>query len=112
MRLDRTGGHEWLIEFAVEPQGGFSLFLECLDASLTRQNSDYEAKRSGGLALQFPEGLAVRKGTFDQWLFSKGKSGGQHKVPRLSNSRQNIDEIKAFAFASTEKSLSREEQPN
>lgn len=96
MRLDRTGGHEWMIEFALEPQGGMTLFLECLDASLKRQNSDYEAKRSGDLALQFPEGLAVRVGTFDDWLLSKGKSGGQHKIPRLSNSRQILEEVRAI----------------
>ena len=102
MRLDRNGGHQWLIEFAVEPKGGMALFLECLDASLKRQNSDYDAKRSGGLALREPEGIAVGKGTFDQWLRSKGKSGGQHKIPRLSNSRELVEEIVA---------LSRENQP-
>jgi hypothetical protein len=79
-----------------------ALFLECLDASLKRQNSDYDAKRSGGLALREPEGIAVGKGTFDQWLRSKGKSGGQHKIPRLSNSRELVEEIVA---------LSRENQP-
>ncbi len=93
MRQDRTGGHQWVLEFAKEPQGGMDLFLECLDASLKRQNSDYDAKRSGGLALQFPEGCVVRDGTFEHWLRSKGKSGGQHKIPRLLNSREMVEEV-------------------
>jgi hypothetical protein len=93
MRQDRTGGHQWVLEFAKEPQGGMDLFLECLDASLKRQNSDYDAKRSGGLALQFPEGCVVCDGTFEHWLRSKGKSGGQHKIPRLLNSREMVEEV-------------------
>jgi hypothetical protein len=97
MRLNRTGGHQWVIEFAKEPQAGMALFLECLDASLKRQNSDYDAKRTGGLALMAPEGTAVEKGTFDRWLRSKGKSGGQHKIPRLSNSRQLMEEVLTVA---------------
>ena len=93
MRQDRTGGHQWVLEFAKEPQCGMDLFLECLDASLKRQNSDYDAKRSGGLALQFPEGCVVCDGTFEHWLRSKGKSGGQHKIPRLLNSREMVEEV-------------------
>ncbi|MBV42663.1 MAG: hypothetical protein CL834_06480 [Crocinitomicaceae bacterium] len=99
MRLDRTGGHQWIFEFAKEPQGGLELFLECLDASLKRQNSDYDAKRSGGLALQFPEGTIARVGTFENWLRSKGKSGGQHKIPRLSNSRDVVEEVLSISKA-------------
>ena len=94
MGLNQTGGHEWLIEFEKEPGGGLQLFLECLDASLIRQNSDYAAKRTGDLALEAPRGFKLARGTFELWLRSKGKWGGQHKVPRLSNSRQFVDEIK------------------
>lgn len=94
MGLNQTGGHEWLIEFEQEPSGGLQLFLECLDSSLIRQNSDYAAKRTGDLALSFPSGMMLPKGAFESWLRSKGKWGGQHKVPRLSNSRQLLDEMK------------------
>jgi len=71
------------------------LFLECLDASLRRQNSDYDAKRTANLALRHPLGTAVPTGTFERWLRSKGKWGGQHKVPRLSNRRTVLEELKA-----------------
>lgn len=93
MSAERTGGHEWLIEFAQPPQGGLDLFVECLDASLQRQNSDYAAKRTGNLAMEYPVVQAVPVGTFDQWLKSKGKWGGQHKVLRLSGDRNMLKEV-------------------
>jgi hypothetical protein len=37
------------------------------------------------------------KGTFLKWLRSKGKMGGQHKVPRLSNDRTLLESIKQIA---------------
>jgi hypothetical protein len=95
MNLNETGAHEWFVEFVKPPQGGMDLFLECLDASLRRQNSDYDAKRTANLALRHPAGTAVPTGTFERWLRSKGKWGGQHKVPRLSNKRALLEELKA-----------------
>jgi len=95
MNLNETGAHEWFVEFVKPPQGGMDLFLECLDASLRRQNSDYDAKRTANLALRHPLGTAVPTGTFERWLRSKGKWGGQHKVPRLSNRRTVLEELKA-----------------
>jgi hypothetical protein len=71
------------------------LFMECLDASLRRQNSDYDAKRTAELALRFPLGHAVAAGTFDNWLQARGKLGGQHKVPRLANDRSIVDALLA-----------------
>ena len=71
-------------------------FMTFLDASLIRQNSDYSAKRSGGLAIERPFGHNLRPGVFDAWLKSKGKLGGQHKIPRLSNERTLLDEVLAF----------------
>jgi GH3 auxin-responsive promoter len=36
---------------------------------------------------------SLEKGTFNAWLKEKGKLGGQHKVPRLSNDRKYVEEI-------------------
>lgn len=93
MNREETGGHEWCIEFSKPPAGGMQLFMECLDASLRRQNSDYDAKRTAGLALRFPIGHAMEAGSFDGWLRAKGKLGGQHKVPRLANNRAIVDAL-------------------
>ena len=90
------GGHEWLIEFEEEPEE-LEQFRQILDRALQNSNSDYEAKRYKNLALQLPVIHPMPKGTFYNWLKSKGKLGGQHKVPRLANDRQYVEEIKSFA---------------
>ncbi len=90
-----NGAHEWLIEFEKEPQS-MALFRDELDTALKAVNSDYEAKRHKDIALRKPELHPVRKGIFREWLRSKGKLGGQHKVPRLSNERQYVEEILAL----------------
>jgi len=87
-----VGAHEWLIEFEKMPQLMDDFVYE-LDMALKRVNSDYEAKRYKDLALRRPVVHAVEKGTFHGWLQRKGKLGGQHKVPRLSNDRKIILEI-------------------
>ena len=87
-----NGGHEWLIEFEKSPQDMHAFAAE-LDKALKSVNSDYEAKRYKNIALHMPLIHAVRKGLFIEWLRSKGKLGGQHKVPRLSNDRLLVEEI-------------------
>ncbi|MFN8287029.1 MAG: GH3 auxin-responsive promoter family protein [Chitinophagales bacterium] len=89
------GAHEWLIEFEKEPLD-LNLFASRLDENLQRLNSDYEAKREGGLALQQLIVHTVKPQTFYRWLASKNKLGGQHKVPRLNNNRKIFEEIQAF----------------
>jgi hypothetical protein len=84
--------HQWVIEFAVEPDS-LERFAKVLDQSLQEINSDYEAKRYKNITLQPLEIVKARKGLFDLWLKQKGKLGGQHKIPRLSNQRTYIDEI-------------------
>lgn len=86
------GGHEWLVEFRTMPQD-LAHFMELLDHQLCVLNSDYEAKRKGGMALVFPVLRVAEPGTFDDWLKTKGKLGGQHKVPRLSNNRTILEEM-------------------
>ena len=90
-----NGAHEWLIAFDKAPEN-LDQFTTELDAALKRINSDYEAKRYKDIALRMPILRAVQPGTFEKWLHNKGKLGGQHKVPRLSNDRKIIEEIAAF----------------
>ncbi len=94
---NNNGAHEWLIEFEKEPEN-LEQFTSALDAELKNTNSDYEAKRHKDIALRMPLVRILPKGTFTQWLRSKGKLGGQHKVPRLSNERKYIEEILAMKF--------------
>ena len=84
--------HQWLIEFEREPSS-LEDFVNILDAELQQINSDYEAKRYKDITLQKLEVIVARKGLFDEWLKEKGKLGGQHKIPRLSNNRDYIDEM-------------------
>lgn len=87
-----TGGHEWIIEFEKMPDD-VENFKLLLDNNLKKLNSDYEAKRKGDMALQFPTIHIAESQTFYNWMKSKGKLGGQHKVPRLSNDRKYLDEL-------------------
>jgi hypothetical protein len=86
------GTHEWLIEFEKNPQS-IEEFTRLLDENLKKQNSDYEAKRYKDMAMLLPRIKQLPKGTFHRWLDKAGKLGGQHKVPRLSNSRQFLEDI-------------------
>jgi hypothetical protein len=92
MEGSEKGGHEWLIEFKTPPKDA-TTFAEDLDKQLQALNSDYEAKRYKNMTLM-PLKLRVAKPkTFYKWLKQKGKIGGQHKVPRLSNTREYLDEL-------------------
>lgn len=84
--------HQWLIEFSKEPDD-MQRFSDCLDSKLQEINSDYEAKRFHNVTLQHLEVVKAHPHLFEEWLKAKGKLGGQHKVPRLSNSRKNMDEL-------------------
>lgn len=84
--------HQWIIEFSQMPED-LNAFARILDEALQRINSDYEAKRFKDITLQPLEIIVARRGLFNDWLKGKGKLGGQHKVPRLSNKRDFIEEI-------------------
>lgn len=84
--------HQWVIEFSKEP-ADLAAFAALLDKRLQEINSDYEAKRYKDITLQALEIIPARRGLFTAWLRSRGKLGGQHKVPRLSNSREIIEQI-------------------
>lgn len=89
------GGHEWFVEFESEPED-LGLFAEHLDQKLRAVNSDYDAKRYKDMALQPLTLSKAPINTFHNWLRSKGKIGGQSKIPRLSNDRKYLDELKSF----------------
>ena len=84
--------HQWLIEFAREPQD-LQQFATLLDHRLQQLNSDYEAKRYKDITLQELELVKARPALFNDWLKSRGKLGGQHKVPRLSNTRETMEQL-------------------
>lgn len=86
------GGHEWIIEFKNKPNN-IDQFTRLLDEALRKVNSDYDAKRAFDLALMMPKVHSVSEGTFYNWMKKRGKLGGQNKVPRLSNTREYLDEI-------------------
>ena len=92
MGADARCRHQWLIEFSKKPDS-LERFTEILDTSLQQINSDYEAKRYKDITLQSLEVIVARDNLFNDWLKGKGKLGGQHKVPRLSNSRDYIIEL-------------------
>lgn len=89
---EKSGGHEWLVEFEKEPED-IEYFTEVLDTALKSLNSDYEAKRYHDLNMKMPKINVLPKGSFYKWMESRGKLGGQNKVPRLSNDRAIIDSI-------------------
>ncbi|MGD0343040.1 MAG: GH3 auxin-responsive promoter family protein, partial [Bacteroidales bacterium] len=92
MGTSSKGTHEWIIEFEKEPSD-LDRFTEVLDETLKSINSDYEAKRFKDINLVRPMVRSVPGGTFNNWLKAKNKFGGQNKVPRLSNSREYIEEL-------------------
>jgi hypothetical protein len=87
--------HQWLIEFSKEPED-INAFARILDLALQKINSDYEAKRYKDITLQPLEIIKARNGVFNDWLKQKGRLGGQHKIPRLSNKREYIEQILAL----------------
>ncbi len=95
MENSNGGSHEWLIEFNQKPNSLENFGIE-IDRALKQLNSDYEAKREGNLSLLAPEIHAVDQGLFEKWLKTKGKLGGQHKIPRLSNNRVLVEELLAL----------------
>ena len=92
MEGKEKGAHEWLIEFKTPPKD-INYFSELFDNALKSLNSDYEAKRYNNMTLNKPKINVARENLFYDWLKKNDKLGGQHKVPRLSNTRQYIDEL-------------------
>ena len=92
MEGSEIGGHEWLVEFKKPPQNTEAFAID-LDEALQSINSDYEAKRYKNMTLMPLKLHVAAPKTFYKWLKQKGKIGGQHKVPRLSNNREYLEEL-------------------
>ncbi|MDR2413375.1 MAG: GH3 auxin-responsive promoter family protein [Odoribacteraceae bacterium] len=96
MTINRKGAHQWLVEF-IHPPASLEEFTACLDDALRSVNSDYDAKRTGNNTMLPPVARIVPPGTFSRWMEERGKTGGQNKVPRLSNDRRFIEQVIAIA---------------
>ncbi|WP_037319412.1 GH3 auxin-responsive promoter family protein [Salegentibacter sp. Hel_I_6] len=92
MEGKEKGAHEWIIEFKNPPKD-FEKFRYELDLALQQVNSDYEAKRYNNMTLNMPKIHQAREKLFYDWLKKNDKLGGQHKIPRLSNSRNYVEEL-------------------
>ncbi len=95
------GSHQWLIEFDVRPSD-LEAFSTDLDSEICKVNSDYEAKRKNSVTMVAPQVVALKKGTFYEWMRSRGKLGGQNKVPRLSGKRDYATDILSIQDSLTE----------
>ncbi len=92
MEGKEKGAHEWIIEFRKSPED-LQYFTEFLDNALKSLNSDYEAKRYNNITLTMPKVHMARENLFYDWLKANDKLGGQHKIPRLSNKREYLEEL-------------------
>ncbi len=92
------GGHIFLVEFAEKAptESEMSQFIEKLDGRLCERNEDYEAHRSQGFGLKPPALLVVKTGGFAAWMKSRGKLGGQNKVPRIINDNNLLSGARRF----------------
>jgi hypothetical protein len=95
---NECGRHQWLVEFVHQPQN-LDEFAHILDHTLKTLNSDYEAKRFNDMTIQKPEVISLPQGTFEKWLKQQNKLGGQHKIPRLSNNRDIVEQVMQLSNA-------------
>ncbi|ENI5845036.1 GH3 auxin-responsive promoter family protein [Flavobacterium psychrophilum] len=86
------GSHEWIIEFRKQPDN-IAFFTKILDENIQALNSDYEAKRYNNMTLNQLTVNIARENLFYDWLKKHDKLGGQHKIPRLSNKRDYLEEL-------------------
>ena len=98
MKGKEKGAHEWMIEFK-NPPSDIKNFQKILDETLQSLNSDYEAKRYNNMTLNQLTINVARKNLFYDWLKEKDKLGGQHKIPRLSNQRDYLEQLKSMQFS-------------
>ncbi len=98
MKGKEKGSHEWMIEFKKPPKD-IILFQKVLDETLQSVNSDYEAKRYNNMTLNELTINVARENLFYDWLKERDKLGGQHKIPRLSNERDYLEQLIGMQIA-------------
>jgi hypothetical protein len=101
---DKSGGHQWFIEFAKKPKK-LDLFMQEIDTQIKKQNSDYETKRNNDLILKFPELILIENNEFHMWLKENKRLGGQHKIPRLTENREIAENIISITRSFQQKPL-------
>ncbi len=84
--------HEWYFEFEHAPED-LSAFAKELDRKMCEQNIYYQDLIEGKI-LQPLKIIQVVEGAFREYMESLGKLGGQNKVPRLSNDRKLVRELR------------------
>ena len=89
------GHHLFIFEFLRKPSE-LAGFRHLLDGELARRNAHYEWFRAEGGGLPLPELVVAKADSFDDWMRSRGKLGGQHKVPRIDSSGTTTAELVAF----------------
>jgi hypothetical protein len=97
MKDKEKGAHEWMIEFKNNPKN-VDEFQKVLDETLQSLNSDYEAKRYNNMTLNPLVINVARPNLFYDWLKEQDKLGGQHKIPRLSNKRDYLEQLKELSL--------------
>ncbi len=95
MQEKEKGAHEWMIEFKQKPADILE-FQKLLDQNIQAVNSDYEAKRYNNMTLNELKINVAKEDLFYNWLKTNNKLGGQHKIPRLSNQRDYLEQLKAM----------------
>jgi hypothetical protein len=98
MKGKEKGAHEWMIEFKKQPED-IAQFQKVLDETLQTLNSDYEAKRYNNMTLNELSVNVARENLFYDWLKEQDKLGGQHKIPRLSNQRDYLEQLKQMQIS-------------
>ncbi len=88
--------HEWLIEFETVPENEHS-FISTLEKSMQEQNIYYKDLIMGKV-LKTLEISALETGAFEKYMKSKGRLGGQNKVPRLANDRKIADALAQYVL--------------
>jgi hypothetical protein len=80
---DQRAGHLFVVELAAGRAADAEAFARALDADLRARNEDYAAHRSGDVGMRPPAVRFAPAGSFADWMASRGKLGGQNKVPRV-----------------------------
>ena len=96
-----SGGREGGLELVVEVRGSGDIeeqrlraFGGAFDAALRKISVDYDTKRTDSVGMGEPVVTVVGEGVFSGWMASRGKLGGQNKVPRVANHREFVDGLR------------------
>jgi len=101
---NKSGGHQWFIEFAKKPLE-LNLFMKEIDHQIKNLNSDYDSKRNNNLILRFPELIIIENSEFYLWLKENNRLGGQNKIPRLIENREIAERILSIKRSFQQKPL-------